>query len=406
MKQLHTFFYSFLVLILSSLLLGCGDAAPAPTAVSSPTALAEPVVTSSNTGLTANPTSQTPAEPAATLAPPVATETAVLPENIEDAATPAPNPDVTLTIESHREGQAVLVAREVTISGIANPAPAGTQIEVLIWADGASTADEASLFGMATVDENGRWQISEPVHPRRTGAATLQARLGDTLTQLPIFLQFAEEETDTFITVNYPTSQTVAVAGQTLLIHGESRNLIDGDIQIAAYACPTDTIPNQIAQIEISGGNGPWEAQIILPETAASNCDQLRLRVTTGGLDNPGNPVNWSSDRFLALVARTDELANQLTLVKPNPGFRVGSGTMLYGTAVNPVDGEIMVQLLASEPDGAILAEETATVSEFGYWELFLAVPAETPPGEAVLRLVTGSGDSARETLIPVTIQP
>ena len=204
------------------------------------------------------------------------------------------------------------------------------------------------------------------------------------------------------VTVNQPLSREMVLAGNTLLISGESRNLIDGNIQVGLFGCPADSDENLIAQIEFEGGNGPWRAQIIVPQTAAANCDTARLRVTTGGLTSDHSQVAWASDQFLTLVTPLDDRANLLTVWDPNQlRFTPGQTTAVSGTAVNPVDGQVLIELIQNE---VVVAAATAVPDTFGYWETSLTPPADAEPGEVLLRRSTGSGAANREMSLPTNL--
>ncbi len=346
----------------------------------------------------------------------VATETDV-PETAEATTVPTETPraepteavtavptepiSYTITVDSPQPNQAITIGREFTFSGSINPVPS-QRLEIELIANGTQSNGE-SLIAFAEVDPaTGAWSITESISPRRTGPATLHVRVAGTAVAVPVALQLAADETNTIIIVNQPLTGEVVVAGQTLLISGESRNLVDGKIQVGLYGCPADTDENLEANIEFEAGNGPWRAQIILPETAAANCDTARLRVTTGGLTSNAQQVVWASDQLLTLVTPSDERANIFTVWEPSQlRFAPGRAATLIGTAVNAVDGLVLVELVRDE---VVLAAVTAVPDRFGYWETSLTPLADAEPGEVQLRLSTGSNDSYRELLLPAAI--
>ena len=73
----------------------------------------------------------------------------------------------------------------------------------------------------------------------------------------------------------------------------------------------------------------------------------------------------------------------------------------MIGTAVNPVNGVVLVELVQDE---VVLATATAVPDVFGYWETSLTPAGSTGPGEVQLRLSTGTGDGYRETTFPATL--
>ncbi|MFZ1400159.1 MAG: hypothetical protein WAS33_24865 [Candidatus Promineifilaceae bacterium] len=377
-------------------LAACGGAEPAPTTTAAPAA-------------TAVSATDSPTEPSATPAPATA-------EPVEPVDGPTNTPETeptaaatavatqpisyTITIDSPQPNQPLTAAREFTFSGSISPVPS-QRLEIELAANGSSNGDNLLLF--AEVDPaTGRWSATSPIPPRRTGPATLHVRVAGVDATVPVTLQLAEDETATIVTVNQPLPGDIAVAGQTLLISGESRNLIDGNIQVGLFGCPADTDENLVANIEFAAGNGTWRAQIIVPETAVANCNTARLRVTTGGLTSSDPSVAWASDQLLTLVSPGDERANLFTVWEPTQlRFVTGQERVVRGTAVNPVDGIVLVELLQNEQ---VIASATAAPDLFGYWETSLTPPADAELTELQLRLSTGSGDTYRETLFPAKL--
>jgi hypothetical protein len=321
-----------------------------------------------------------------------------------EAATAVPTQPVsyTISVNSPQPNQTITVAREFTFRGSVSPAPS-QRLEIELAASGSSNGDNLLIF--ADVDPaTGSWSATSPIPPQRTGPAALHVRAAGADVIIPVQLQLAQDETSTIVTVNQPLVGDIVVAGQTLLISGESRNLIDGKIQVGLYGCPTDTDENLEANIEFTAGNGTWRAQIIVPETAATNCDKARLRVTTGGLASNDPQVAWASDQLLTLVTPNDDRANLFTVWEPTQlRFGPGQATEVIGTAVNAVAGQLEIALLR---DGEVIVAETAVPDLFGYWEISLTPPADAALGETQLRLSTGSGDTYRELLLDATFGP
>jgi hypothetical protein len=384
----------FLAFFLLFGLLACAEPTPAP-AANTPTTEA---ITEAEVEATAVPTeTDTPETTEPTEAPTNTpqtepTEAAPAPSSGSEQAVPTETISYTITVDSPQPNQAINVARNFTFSGSVSPVPS-QRLEVELVASGTNSNGESLLTFVEVDPTTGAWSITEPIPPRRTGPATLHVRAAGADVVVPVQLRFAEDETSTIVTVNQPLADQIAVAGHTLLISGESRKL---------FGCPADTDDNLEANIEFEAGNGPWRAQIILPETVAANCDTARLRATTGGLTNSDPQVAWASDQFLTLVTPNDERANLFTVWEPAQlRFAPGRATTLVGTAVNPVDGTVQVELVRGD---VVLAVATAVPDRFGYWETSLTPPANAEPGEVQLRLSTGTDDSYRETLFLATL--
>ncbi|MCC6605885.1 MAG: hypothetical protein IT327_21935 [Anaerolineae bacterium] len=383
-------------------LIACGEPAPAPTPTAIPGPPTTEVVTEIEVTATDVPPTNTAVPEAATAVSTTLPTDTPPAEPTEPATVAATEPiSYTLTVDSPQPNQAITVGRDFTFSGSVSPVPS-QRLEVELLTNGTSSNGE-NVLAFADVDAStGSWQISAAIPFNRTGPATLHVRVAGVDTAVPVQLQLAEDETRPIVIVNQPMGGEIIVAGQTLLISGESRNLIDDSIQVGLFGCPADTDENLEADIEFSAGNGPWRAQIIVPETAAANCDTARLRVTTGGLLSNNPDVFWDSDQLLTLVPPTDERANLFTVWEPAQlTFAPGRATEVVGTAVNPIDSTVLVELVQGD---VVLASVTVTPDVFGYWETSLTPPADAAPGEAQLRLSTGTNDTYRETTFPVTL--
>lgn len=388
-------------------LTACGGSAPAPTMPTATTAsqtnqaaATNVVEVVTNTPVPVEPTTVPIEAPTATTeaAP---TEEATAPSTGSEQAVPTKPVSYTITVDSPQPDQTLTVAQDFTFSGTISPIPS-QRLELELLAEGSQSGSETA-FAFADVDATtGTWRVTTPLHPRRTGPATLHVRAAGVDATVSVTLRLPDDETGAIVTVNQPLAGDIAVAGQTLLISGESRNLIDGKIQVGLYGCPADTDENLEANIEFEAGNGPWRAQIILPETAAADCDTARLHVTTGGLASSDPQVTWASDQLLTLVPPNDDRANLFTVLEPNQlRFNPGRATTLVGTAVNPVDDQIEVALVQGN---TVIASVTAVPDMFGYWETSLTPPADAQPGEVQLRLSTGTDDSYRELVLPTTL--
>lgn len=378
-------------------LLACAEPTPAP-ATNTPTteAIAEAEVEATAVPSETNTPETAESTPAPTEAP------VDTPEAAEPAtAVPTEPISYTITVNSPQPNQAITVARDFTFSGTISPVPS-QRLELELVGNGTINSGEI-LLAFAEVDPTtGNWQISQPIQPHRTGPAMLYVRVAGTTIPIPVTLQLAADETSTIVAVNQPLARQVVVAGQTLLISGESRNLIEDKIQVGLFGCPTDSNDNLLAHIEFEAGNGPWRAQIILPETAAANCDTARLRVTTGGLTDNNPQVAWASDQLLTLVTASDDRANLFTVWQSAQlKFSPGQATMVIGTAVNPVDGAIQLELVQED---VVLAVGTAVPDIFGYWETSLTPPATAEPGDVQLRISTGVEDTYRELVLPARL--
>lgn len=394
-------------------LVACGESTPTPTTVPptveqitavSPTATSEPATSEPTTTVaaTAVPTNEPTAAP--TLEP-------TLEATIEATAVSSETINYTITVDSPQPDQVVPVAQEFTYSGSVDPIPS-QQLQLVVNVLGNESPNAGLITAVDVDPQTGGWSISEAIHPGRTGPAELHIGVdgSEERVTVPIILHHAENETTTLVTVNQPQDRELVVAGKTLLLSGESSNLVDGKIQVGLFGCEEDddngwaNEANLLARIEIEAGNGPWRAQIIPPQTAVTDCDTVWLRVTTGGLLESHPQVAWASDQFLTLVAPEDERAVIFTVWDPTQlSFSPAKTTLIMGTAVNAVAGQIQVQLLQ---DDVVVASETAVPDLFGYWESELTLPADAETGDATLHIFTGADDTYHELHLPSQINP
>ena len=394
-------------------LVACGESTPTPTSAPPTT---EQITTIAPTTTNEPATSEPTATQAATAVPldkPTAAPTLEPTIEATVAATAVSSEAINyaITVDSPRPGQVVPVAQNFTFSGTVDPIPS-QQLNLSVNVLGNESPNAGLITAVDVDPQTGSWSISEAIHPGRTGPAELHVGVdgSEASVTVPIALHHAENETATLVTVNQPQDMDIVVAGKTLLLSGESSNLVDNKIQVGLFGCEEDddngwaNEANLLARIEIEAGNGPWRAQIIPPQTATADCDTAWLRVTTGGLLASHPQVTWASDQFLTLVAPEDERAAFFTVWEPTQlSFAPGKTTSIMGTAVHPVDGEIQVQLLLND---RVVASETAVPDLFGYWESELTLPADAETGDATLHIFSGADDTYHELRLSTQISP
>ncbi len=386
------------------LLTGCQDEQPGPVQI--------PVSPQGPTIEAVEPleTAETAAPPPPTLAPTLPPTPAPLPTTqptpVPSSPTAVTPVSYTIQINTPVTGQSIPVAREFTFAGTIDPLP-DEPLEIFLAAAGDETG---SLLAYIDPDPaTGAWQTTAAVHPRRTGPATFRVRAAESIAGVPVTLTYDPDEEGVFVSLNHPRVADIVVGGRALLLDGESRNPIDGKLQIGVYGCPTAEKSNLLAQLEIAVGNGLWNALVIPPETAGTGCREVRLVVTTGGLEIDDERVTWSADLALPFLRPEDPKAAQIRLGNPfQLTFRPGQATPLYGAAFTAPDGEISLRLVRETPgaEPEILAETLAAVNSFGYWETDLILPAEAVPGEAVLILTYGEGEERVEYRQATSIRP
>ena len=390
-------------------LVACGESTLTPTSAPPTT---EQITAVSPTTTNEPATSKPTATQAATAVPPdEPTLEPTIEATVEATAVSSEAINYTITVDSPQPDQVVPVAQEFTYSGSVDPIPS-QQLQLVVDVLGNESPNAGLITAVDVDPQTGSWSISEAIHPGRTGPAELHVGVdgSEESVTVPITLHHAENETATLVTVNQPQDRDIVVSGKTLLLSGESSNLVDNKIQVGLFGCEEDddngwaNEANLLARIEIEAGNGPWRAQIIPPQTAVANCDTAWLRVTTGGLLASHPQVAWASDQFLTLVAPEDERAAFFTVWEPTQlSFSPGKTTSIMGTAVHPVDGEIQIQLLQND---VVLVSETAVPDLFGYWESELTLPADAEAGDATLHIFSGADDTYHELRLSTQINP
>lgn len=387
------FCFSWLFIIGNFFLLGLpvlacsfGQGQPAPTVTPEQFAIVEPT----NEAEPTTPAGTTPSLILPTLTNPptlIATEPAAVTPTLAPIVSVTPLPaGEPLTITAPNPGQSIATGSSFTVSGqVQTGNPQAVKVQLL--AAGRILAESNITLGSS----ESSWQTLLTVPERLAGPATLQVSLenGPSLT-LPILLNHPGEP----IQLSYPLTNTLAVAGYTLFFSGRVQNPTDNTVTIALLTDNCQTITAQ--QSFTVGGGGNWYGYIVLPETTLGPACAMAY---FGPFDQPG----WKAAQVpLSILAKNDPAAVGVHIGLP-AGYEIapGQSLTLFGTAYNVPDGRLTIQIgIGSQ----IIAEGTAIVDRFGYWEVALTIPAgTTAPTEALI--TANYGDPAGATSLPIHIK-
>jgi hypothetical protein len=107
----------------------------------------------------------------------------------------------------------------------------------------------------------------------------------------------------------------------------------------------------------------------------------------------------------MEILPHTDENAKGVLVGNPPPNSTVtaGESILLYGTAYNAPDREVVISVMLE--NGRIITELVTTADIFGYWETSLFVPADAE-GPAMINVSIGTPSEANyaqnQTLITI----
>lgn len=322
---------------------------------------------------------------------------------VSPTATASPTPTSTatevaepvLTIERPEDGAEVVAGDEITVSGHVQPAPD----EALLLAVEVAARSVAS--GSAEVNaDTGRWQTTLSVSPHVTGPARLIASPENSDETAVIDLEILPDEDadNPGLTLRRPGENDTAVAGYALFFEGRARKPIDDTITISVL---TDDCTNVLTSESFRLQGGTWRGLLILPPDVAGPACAVATTGTVGEGD-------WREARIPITILTSDNTeATSLTLGSPsdNRTFQAGQAAHIFGVAVNAPNDEVHVVVTLDNAEGTVLAEGTAMVDAFGYWEIELPFP-EDASGPATITASMGEGSNHVEFRTSTTITP
>ena len=222
-------------------------------------------------------------------------------------------------------------------------------------------------------DATGDWRATLDAPANVVGEGRITARAGAQSITVPIFLlenqALRAGPAEPAIVMLRPVSGEAAAAGYPLYFEGTVRNPINDSVAIGVLV---DNCSRLAAQQSFTvAGGGSWFGLIILPREALD--DRACATVYTGVYGEEWREVQ----QRLPVLAPDDERVARISLERwVDLTFRAGGTAALSGMAV---DADEVTVVLKSSVDESVLAEGTAVVGDFGFWEIQLPVPADAP---------------------------
>ena len=307
--------------------------------------------------------------------------------------TPSPTPTATavpLTILEPAPESTVSIGTELTIRGIDETAVSDTLTLTI------AISDWLLAEGETTIATDGTWEITLPLPPQISGPATLTVQSTTTQNSQTALINI-EANTDPnnpFVLLSSPALNDTAVAGYGIVFNGEINKPYGRSLVIGVMR---DNCTRFVTGSTFELGNGQWEGLLVIPSDAIGSA----CAVARSG--NPDESEEWMAAIVpLNILALKDENATNITL--GNPGELVFSGSEileLYGTAVNAPLNEIDILLTSDDGNYKLLANDTASVNSYGYWEIDLEL-SETYKGHALLTASMGNDEDYYELRVPL----
>jgi hypothetical protein len=375
-----------ILLLLVIALTACQDASELPT-------LAPSVATVSVQA------TESPAPPTATSTP--ATPTATFTPSVTPVVlTPQPTPLIGtgVNITSPAADSEIALGSEIVVSGLVQTGVAQEFLVTLNSATGHILADVRP-----NVSEFNSWQATLVVPHSVSGWAEIRAQLvdaegtviaGDTL---PLILRVDPDSTDRYLTMDRPYQADAAVAGYNIFFDGIAQNPVDSLVTISLW---NDDCQNRVATQSFRlRGSGYWQGFVVIP---------LGITGQICAAAHFGEPEDesWREAQVLVdVLPSTDEKAVNVLIGNPPPDKELTPGRtlLLYGTAYNAPEREVLVSILLE--NGRLLTEGVAAANIYGYWELELFIPASAAgPAQIEASIGERGNDAYVQSKVPVHI--
>lgn len=357
------------------------------------------------------PTADFPTEPAATSTPilpptrdifqptntPLPTLTSAAPTP-RPTSSPAPvEPGVNITSPS--DSAELVMGSQIITGGFAQLMPSHSLTISLVSATGLVLAQAPAQ----PADVNA-WQVSLSIPQSYSGPAQLQATITDASDQIlaqdssQVMLVLDTSTADRYLALFRPLDGEIGVAGFNLFFDGRAQLPVNNTVTIAIWqACETE-VARQSFQL---GGSGYWQGFVVIPrDLSGAICAVASFGVA--GEDT------WRQAAVAMTVLETgDESGRAVYIGNPPPGsvLTAGESVLIYGTAYNAPDSQVVVSVLLE--NGRVLTEGVATADLFGYWEIELFIPADASgPAQINATIGTPSEDNYAQNQNLVTIEP
>ncbi len=388
----------FLLLLASVFATGCDRLDTSPTALPSPPATntAEPLPT-----VTTAPTDEV-AEPEATAETTTPEGTAETPEaatptlEAEVTGTPTAEPEgeaAALRISNPAEGATLEAGSQVSVSG---EAPEGSsEVTVRLTAAGLTLSESrAALSAGGTA-----WQTSLAAPSNVVGPALIVVSAGDEATATQsVTIERSGATSDPTITLLHPGPDSTAVAGQVLFFTGRTQRPSGGSITISVRYEDCQTVA--ASQSFDVGEGGSWWGYILVPENVFGPACAVAYFGEFGA-------EGWGAAQTpLTILEADDPDARGLFVGNfPDSEVPIGEPFAIYGSAFNAPNRQVQVRI---DVAGSTVAQGTATIDRFGYWETELTLPegtSTTTTGQIVASVTYDDGEVMETVPIVPVVQ-
>ncbi|MGD2079037.1 MAG: hypothetical protein PVH18_11685, partial [Chloroflexota bacterium] len=263
-----------------------------------------------------------------------------------------------------------MLGTEVTVSGLVQSGDDHAFSLALVSATGR-TLDQVE----PEVNEFNSWQATLTAPQSVSGRAEIRAQLvnkdGNVVASdaVPVMMSVDTRNLDRYLVLYRPKQGEKAVAGYNVFFDGLAQSPVDNLVTISLW---TDACENQVARQSFRlRGSGYWQGFIIVPfDVSGTLCAVAQF----------GEPDSdsWREAQVeIDVLPQEDEQAIGVEIGNPPPNRQMtpGSSLLLYGTAFNAPEQEVLVSILLE--NGRLLTEGVASTDNYGYWELELFIPAD-----------------------------
>ena len=328
--------------------------------------------------------------PAATFTP------SATPVVLTPRPTPLVGPGVNITTPA--EGGEILLGSEIIVSGLVQIG-AGQSLSVTLVTATGHTLDEIR----AEVSDFNSWQATLTAPNSVSGKADIRAALIEAdgaigaVDVVPVMLQVDPDGSDRHLILHRPLQGEEAVGGYNIFFDGVAQQPVDNLLTISLWS---EGCQNRVASQSFRlRGSGYWQGFVVVPTNASG---QLCAVAHFG---EPGNEEWRESQVQVDVLSPGDDRAFNVLIGNPPPEsvLTPGDRLLLYGTAYNAPDREILISILLE--NGRLLTESVATADIFGYWELELFIPADASgPAQIEASFGERGSDDFVQSNIPVSI--
>jgi hypothetical protein len=293
----------------------------------------------------------------------------------------------------------LVMGTDITIGGLGQMLPSQTLSITLVSATGHLLAEAE-----AEMTEFNNWQVDLTIPQQVSGPAQIQAAILEedgeqvAIDVHAVHLILDTNTTDKYMALFRPVTGEQAVSGFNLFFDGRAQDPTGNYITISLW---DQNCRNQIA---VQGfqlrSSSYWQGFLVVPR------DITGPVCAVADFGERGTEDWREAQVLLEILAPTDENAKGVLIGNPPPNavLTAGESILLYGTAYNAPDGQVLISVILE--NGRVITEIVTTADIFGYWETSLFIPPDAQ-GTAMINIsigTPGESDYAQNQTI-VTIE-